>query len=878
MNQKIFEILVNECRIMYGKQDISGDEVLEQYTKFLAEGFFSDDRKVLFTLHTGSLCFDIISILIALLECIYRDIVSDKNSNVDYQTRDIVVYNQQRYKWVGIEERKISDTSQPRSYCVLMQDGKGKNAPTYTYVGEKSKHLIKPYYGSSVRTDGMGLRKKESNREDFLSFLFDIPVNEIPAEVNESAVIICDRDNITDIIKNVSIRYKNQTVHLEDLCPSSYFASTGEEYQIGPNPLKLLPVIRAVKTISTARELVLDRDNNVKSLVVIGASSRDTENTELEDLLNRKALRHINISGILNSAFGNFALNHSEENTIFACMKAFLNQFKIEVNEYESPLITELHNQEQNIAYSTFSSEIVDGGWTWNKYKEIRNKLNGIKNSSWEEQSKKQFVITAYSLINLLNSAAFPMEYMESAIKNNRIHAGVVSPKERIEELRNMSDDAGILCDSCLELIDAIELQYQSEYSENQKLIALKNYIKDYFTNESKIAVVVPKAYYIDLLKPFLISYKMTNVDIVNSNRFNEHKYYDGVLVTGNFRDKVFDPLNCRTAAEVVSFLYDNEKKVFKYKKEKMEETDHKLNSTVGIAIGNDNTENYQNEQKDEIGDDIESFEESDNEIEMMQYFNFDNYLDYQSSSGQSQAFADVTTTATFLTGERILFTKYYKAVVYDSISSKVVEKDPTDINVGDTLVFMSKDSYTKNMVDTIYDQLLNDGVFNQTIVEATEKASYWKNILRDYKENNNLTYRDLANKLRMCGSSVQEMAVRQWISEDSHIVGPRDEKTMVYIEKLTEDAKISVDPSSFFEACKIVRRQRREILKLIGEAITEKLKGNLPKNNTILNDIWENVDNLSMEYEIDSIRNLSDPVSVPIGYVNKPIDKEGDL
>ena len=224
------------------------------------------------------------------------------------------------------------------------------------------------------------------------------------------------------------------------------------------------------------------------------------------------------------------------------------------------------------------------------------------------------------------------------------------------------------------------------------------------------------------------------------------------------------------------------------------------------------------------------------------------------------------------------MFTKYYKAVVYDPASGKIVEKDPEEIVPGDNLVFMSRNTYTKNTVDTIYDQLLRNGRFNNKVVEASEKAEYWKEVLREYKDKNDLTYREIARRLRKCGSTIQEMAVRQWLADDSHIVGPRNEQTMEHIAAITEDPYISTDPSSYFEACRLVRRERREILRLIGIAITEKLKGTVPKNNEILTDIWKNIDKLSTELEVDRISKLNDPVTVPIVLVNKPIEKKENL
>ena len=66
-------------------------------------------------------------------------------------------------------------------------------------------------------------------------------------------------------------------------------------------------------------------------------------------------------------------------------------------------------------------------------------------------------------------------------------------------------------------------------------------------------------------------------------------------------------------------------------------------------------------------------------------------------------------------------------------------------------------------------------------------------------------------------------------IRDRSHIVGPRDEITLRHIAQLTQDPYLLNDTHSYFEACRIVRRQRKEILELIGKAILDKLRGHKP-------------------------------------------------
>ena len=875
--KRLSRILMEKCNIFYKKEQLFNDEILNKYIDFLTCEFFDEERRISFSFHTGSKCFDVLSIIISALRCILFDIDSNESFVPEFMDGDIVVYSNERFKWRGLEVDPFHN-NENKAYYVLQQDAKGKNGIATTYIPVKNGNLIKPYYGDSVRTDGMGLRQKKSNREDFLAYLFEIPYNEIPAIVNTSMILVCNRQYFTDLVKNIYIQYDNKTVDLLDIIPVSYYTSSKKEYQIGSNQLKINPVLKATGDISTARELLLDKSDNPSGLAIIDAGARVTENTELDDLLHRKAIKCINVSGVINPVLCKYALEKIEDKSIFACTKDYLRQFTIlkDKNSNGAALLEELHYQAENIIYNYVTCETVNGGWTWQQYKEIRNALRFIQSSEWEENKKNKFVLIAYSLINLLNTSLFSMEYMEAAIATNKINANVISPKIRIEELQELVNNAGVYKEICFKVVKCIKDQYKKEYLNNLKFDSIKQYVNNYYKRNSKIALIVPKAYYIDLLKSYMqIS---QNIEIITPSRFDLKKYYDGVLVAGNLNNKFFDPMNCKTAAEVVFFLYENEQKIFQFKKAKMEKIDYDLNRIIGISKDNgidtgrffDNEDDVKN-----IEHDVNLIKESDDLINRLQFFEPAGLHNNKGDLNFAQASAEITVIGFFLSGELILFTKYYRAVVYNPSSGTIIEKEPKNIISGDTLIFMSRDLYTKNMVDMIYDQLLSEGRFNKNVVDASKKAFYWKRVLREYKKNNNITYRELTRRLQKCGSSVQEMAVRQWLSKDSHIIGPRDEKTIQYIAELTKDSYLLENSLECFEACRTVRRKRKEILKLIGVAITEKLKGTIPRGNKILGEIYKNIDKLSTVLEIDRISVLEESFVVPIRLANKPIEEE---
>ena len=75
-----------------------------------------------------------------------------------------------------------------------------------------------------------------------------------------------------------------------------------------------------------------------------------------------------------------------------------------------------------------------------------------------------------------------------------------------------------------------------------------------------------------------------------------------------------------------------------------------------------------------------------------------------------------------------------------------------------------------------------------------------------------------------------------------------------------------------YVAACKIVRRERRLILERIEKAISDKLSGNIPSENSILKVVYDNVDSLSEMYELECVSKLENSVNINISLVNKPI------
>ena len=865
-DQQVLFRLTENCDIFFEDSLISKELIIQKYADFFAASISSKERSSSVALHTGSVCFDIVTFIMAALACVSMDETDADEIIATLQDGDMVLYKNERYRWRGIE--MMND----RLYLKLEQDGRrGNGVSTNWCPYETSKGFVKPYNGTSDVTDGRGIRKKKSNRTDFISYITGKPISEIPAITGVSAVVVADRASFDRIQKGLRIDYDGKSISLLDIVPASYYTDGDEPYQFGSNPSKAEPVLKIAGKVSVARDLVLDKHGNrAVGLMVIGSETASKGSSELEDLLGRKSLKFTHISMSIDSENAEEYIGEDENSVVFACTKEFLLQHS-KPTIVSNPLTLELDRQVENIVNNEVTTDVIDGGCSWDVYQKTRNALFVLRQSDWDEDRKKNFIVPAYSLLNLFTTAVFPMESLESAVANGELQLGVASPSAKISELWKAAESSGSFESQCIFVADALDDLYKSILKDSPKYQALRELVTNSFGK--KIAIIIPKAYYADILKKEPL-FSSKHIYIITANRFDASQSYDKVIVVGDFSGKRFDALKCRAAADIIVLLYECETHWFKRRKRKALKFEKKLNLISGLNVDSNESD------IDEVEDDetVERFEgeslDLEEYIDTISVFDIRKFVAEVTGSDGNAPMSEVTVIGRFTSNEQIMFSKYYKAVVYNPSNAKepIAETDVDKLSAGDRLVFTKRDDFTRNIVDSIFEVLQTSGKLSKDVLDATEKAQWWKEVLRDYQQRNNLSYRQLAKQLNGFGCTVQEQGIRQWLVPDSRIVGPREEATLRQIAEMTRDSYLMNDVSGYFNACRTVRRQRKKILELIGNAIEDKLSGNQPPHGSELKIVYDNVENLSEILELEVITFLDEGVSVPINLINKPI------
>ncbi len=701
----------------------------------------------------------------------------------------------------------------------------------------------------------------------------EIPLDDVPTALDISVVVVAEKNEFIDICKHLKIRYNNgNTVELTDVLPVSYYSGTGEQLQIGKNSSKAEAVIKATSKLSMARELVLNkRGNKVIGFMMLNAEALTASSTELYDLLRRKTLKFAHVITAFNPDFCKAIMEQYETAKMFACTKNLLLASDYKVKS-ANKMTEELNRQIVNIQIGETHTIKVPGYWNWEQYSNLKEKVNAIKKSDWSEDERISFIRSAMALINLFSTAFFSMERLEDAVDSGKIGFPGVSPKARMNELKEIASRTVSMHEQCSEVVSILLKTYYALYNDCLKETILLRFLRSH--QDRKIALVVPKAYYAEI---FAASFRneFKNVKCVTANQFDKRDQYDIIIATGDYTGKQFDAIHCYAAPEITLFLYDFEEKTFLFRKDKAIKSERRLNARIKGLMDEEFIHTVDEADKGSLGIPESTMQEF---IDLDEFANSIGTLDIRTLATTSSVNGDYTGTAevkyagTFTTGEKILFSKFYSAVVLKQDAGVVTETSPDKLLPGDILVFTKRNDYTSNIVDWIFGQLLDEKKLRPEVQNAAEKAIYWKDVLKDYKDSNNLTYRELTKIMKKNGSSLQEVTIRQWLIEESHIIGPRDLKTMETIATVTRDPSLLSDPNSYFEACRIVRHYRREILSLIAKAINDKLSNKQPTHGSVFEVVYENIGKLSETMELEKVFELDEPAVVNSRMVNRPI------
>ena len=468
--------------------------------------------------------------------------------------------------------------------------------------------------------------------------------------------------------------------------------------------------------------------------------------------------------------------------------------------------------------------------------------------------------------MNLFMTAVFPIGLLEELIES-----GIVDSIEKPElRLRRLEETAkgfpDFLRETATSIVSILEDAYLELYDSTPKETV---FLKDIENQQGKIAVVVPKAYFVIVIDRLLSLHNLgneTDIYTMTANRFDNTQLYSAVIVVGNISGKRFDALRCRSSKEINLLLYECEKYRYKKRVRDAKAAEHLLNKRSTILTDDE----YEEEP---IGIDEDDLKEADNiDAEIVDYINSAPIKAIRSSfsGGDGKNMADIVAVAKFDSDEIAFFTKNYKAYVLDETNNSVKEIVASDLSEGDVVVFTRSTSKTRDIVEEILRDMINNKLVPLEIEDAYYKSREWKKTLIDYMKRTGSSARAIADEMISNGVSVQESTIRGWLDEESHTVRPQRLDSIQQIALIAGNDELFDGAEVCFDAGEQIYKVRRQILKAIGQVILGEVTGNSDTTDIMTADITDRIKDAAITLQIEAITFVDD--EVPINTTNRPI------
>lgn len=545
--QNTMSKIIRNCDVCIDGNVVSKELLIKTFSDFVSSTIEDKRHNVGIVLHTGSICFDAILLAYAAISDVLYNETNANDIISSLQADDMVLcYDGSKgkskpSKWIfkgfvnSVEE---NPRPTPGKFIVLQSDKNGQR-----YLPESSWTKIVPYFGPSKTMDNRGLRRESGERYNFFRYVLGMEDAEIPRTVDTSTVIVMSREEANRLVGSVSFRFNGTDIKLTDLVPVSYYTESEQEYQYGINPSKNEPVIKITGKVSVARKLLLRKGGNKHiGLVVFGEDAYRRGETELPELIDRQSIQYVYLCMHLDSEVSANLIANYEEASLFACTKDFLLSNSCPPRSRNS-YTEQMDAQIGAIIDKEVNATVVPGFINWGKYKEFKKAIYLVKSSEYSSDQKDDFIVQSYSLMNLFMTAVFPIGLLEDLIECGVVD-NVEKPELRLHRLEETAKNfPDYLKDSAASVISLLEDVYLEFHDSTPKEAA---FLKALEAQQSKIAVVVPKAYFSIVIEKFLRLHNLnieTNICIMTANRFDNTQLYGAVIVVGNISGKRFDAL-----------------------------------------------------------------------------------------------------------------------------------------------------------------------------------------------------------------------------------------------------------------------------------------------------------------------------------------------
>lgn len=243
--------------------------------------------------------------------------------------------------------------------------------------------------------------------------------------------------------------------------------------------------------------------NEYLGMFVCGNGLIERGITELGQVMTRESIGFSVVSGGMDLSCAEELIKEYGEAGVFACTKDFLLEHTLpSVNGND--LTVELQRQADAMMDREIHKVILHGETDWKAYRDFKKAVGYVRMDELDEDERAYIIPNAYSLMNLFMTAPFSVREMEDAVKEEKIRREVGQPHVRLEELEEkLKALPANLTQAAEKIADSLETAYYAGYDDSPKRRFLKEYIQE--NHGHWIAVVVPKAYYADIIWNYVL-------------------------------------------------------------------------------------------------------------------------------------------------------------------------------------------------------------------------------------------------------------------------------------------------------------------------------------------------------------------------------------
>lgn len=825
--------------------------VFKKYGNFVCKVLESEEKhENALMLNSGSSFYHVLTLSLSAIYCVLY-----KNTDIldlikQLNPEDLLIIDGKRAKFIRLGKVDAFGFVKDKEYFIY----ESNSCTNYCLPESLKNKNISRYNGSSERLDGRGVKSDFLKRKDFISYCTDKKKSEISTEIEKSIAVVCDRGFAEDVYNNVVIEYNGKKIKLSELVTAAYF-SDGEKYQIGNNPTKEDPIIKFYSKISTLRDFVID--DNGKSLIgcVFPDESIWYNSSELS-VSNRKSLKFSILEGKLN--FVKFAEFISDD--AYHIYSVLPEQVEFpETSRFDSDERKRIIREFTLFSKRTLNETVINTDWN-SVINEIKKRLLTIQRQLSYFEGCEEYIINCYFLLNLCRSAYFPLKYCNIAFEKQQIGWTL---DDKLSSLAAFGTETDAEIKEDIEYINSnISLMLDRLYYENPKANIIIQKIK----TEKVDCIVTTKAYYNTIFDLWLNDENIERdklPDVLTVSVFEKNRsVFSRVIFTTAYYDFTFNPYAEASFAYADLLIYDYEKYQSNYMKKNTLRESQTIYEKQGIQYGRVSENKETADERLQDNDlDFRFEKEIEQLTQNLQVKSANTYLKREFS--KTDSLVPVAKILTFLSGNAGFFTKQFKA--YRISGESIDETDLADLKVGDSIVF-TKQSENKDIVDLLLNNLLNDKYKETDYPNYYKQSLAWKNEIRTFIESNNYSLVNFVDMLDKNGCSRSYAAVRSWLTEECHIVGPTDENDY---KAILSTIGSSLDFKEVCKSCGEIRKLRRKILNLLGKAI---IKNILSENNDpIWKEVEKNADDLSQIEQISSINEPEENAKVPVYMANKP-------